>query len=197
MLPWEKVVFQRGVVFLECSWEHRRTLSVTSPGTTNKLLPACAARVPQPLLACLAFNSINLSWNLCLAHFPPAFLLFVPQFLCLKNIRTFLKVCHDKFGLRNSDLFDPFDLFDVRDFGKVRAAAGKGWSDGAAPGLGENAKVLCFFEQPLRNGHQLPVLVVYLGFCSSSEYLGVVLVIWGLVLALLKGHQAFKLSALD
>uniref|UniRef100_A0A673H358 Guanine nucleotide exchange factor VAV2-like n=1 Tax=Sinocyclocheilus rhinocerous TaxID=307959 RepID=A0A673H358_9TELE len=42
------------------------------------------------------------------------------QFLCLKNIRTFLKVCHDKFGLRNSELFDPFDLFDVRDFGKVR-----------------------------------------------------------------------------
>ncbi|EGW10418.1 Guanine nucleotide exchange factor VAV2 [Cricetulus griseus] len=39
-------------------------------------------------------------------------------FLCLKNIRTFLKVCHDKFGLRNSELFDPFDLFDVRDFGK-------------------------------------------------------------------------------
>ncbi|KAG7454189.1 guanine nucleotide exchange factor VAV2-like, partial [Solea senegalensis] len=41
------------------------------------------------------------------------------NFLCLKNIRTFLKVCHDKFGLRNSELFDPFDLFDVRDFGKV------------------------------------------------------------------------------
>lgn len=37
----------------------------------------------------------------------------------MKNIRTFLKVCHDKFGLRNSELFDPFDLFDVRDFGKV------------------------------------------------------------------------------
>uniref|UniRef100_A0A8C6JL37 Uncharacterized protein n=1 Tax=Melopsittacus undulatus TaxID=13146 RepID=A0A8C6JL37_MELUD len=46
------------------------------------------------------------------------------QFLCLKNIRTFLKVCHDKFGLRNSDLFDPFDLFDVRDFGKVRVTPG-------------------------------------------------------------------------
>ncbi|XP_061117093.1 guanine nucleotide exchange factor VAV2-like isoform X1 [Conger conger] len=41
------------------------------------------------------------------------------QFLCLKNIRTFLKVCHDKLGLRNSELFDPFDLFDVRDFGKI------------------------------------------------------------------------------
>uniref|UniRef100_A0A7N9B1Z8 Vav guanine nucleotide exchange factor 2 n=1 Tax=Mastacembelus armatus TaxID=205130 RepID=A0A7N9B1Z8_9TELE len=41
------------------------------------------------------------------------------QFLCLKNIRTFLKVCHDKFGLRNSELFEPFDLFDVRDFGKL------------------------------------------------------------------------------
>ena len=47
------------------------------------------------------------------------FLLSLVQFLCLKNIRTFLKVCHDKFGLRNSELFDPFDLFDVRDFGKV------------------------------------------------------------------------------
>lgn len=44
------------------------------------------------------------------------------QFLCLKNIRTFLKVCHDKFGLRTADLFDPFDLFDVRDFGKVISA---------------------------------------------------------------------------
>uniref|UniRef100_A0A7N8XQY9 Vav guanine nucleotide exchange factor 2 n=1 Tax=Mastacembelus armatus TaxID=205130 RepID=A0A7N8XQY9_9TELE len=44
------------------------------------------------------------------------------QFLCLKNIRTFLKVCHDKFGLRNSELFEPFDLFDVRDFGKVISA---------------------------------------------------------------------------
>ncbi|XP_053551682.1 guanine nucleotide exchange factor VAV2 [Bombina bombina] len=47
------------------------------------------------------------------------------QFLCLKNIRTFLKVCHDKFGLRNSDLFDPYDLFDVRDFGKVISALSK------------------------------------------------------------------------
>uniref|UniRef100_A0A8C6JNG7 Uncharacterized protein n=1 Tax=Melopsittacus undulatus TaxID=13146 RepID=A0A8C6JNG7_MELUD len=46
-------------------------------------------------------------------------------FLCLKNIRTFLKVCHDKFGLRNSDLFDPFDLFDVRDFGKVISAVSR------------------------------------------------------------------------
>uniref|UniRef100_A0A4W3J0K8 Vav guanine nucleotide exchange factor 2 n=1 Tax=Callorhinchus milii TaxID=7868 RepID=A0A4W3J0K8_CALMI len=47
------------------------------------------------------------------------------SFLCLKNIRTFLKVCHDKFGLRNSELFDPFDLFDVRDFGKVISAVSR------------------------------------------------------------------------
>ncbi|XP_058015434.1 guanine nucleotide exchange factor VAV2 isoform X3 [Ahaetulla prasina] len=47
------------------------------------------------------------------------------QFLCLKNIRTFLRVCHDKFGLRNSELFDPFDLFDVRDFGKVISAVSR------------------------------------------------------------------------
>ncbi|XP_061587730.1 guanine nucleotide exchange factor VAV3-like isoform X2 [Cololabis saira] len=41
------------------------------------------------------------------------------QFLCLKNIRTFLNCCCDVFGIKKSDLFDAFDLFDVRDFGKV------------------------------------------------------------------------------
>ncbi|XP_034039572.1 guanine nucleotide exchange factor VAV3-like isoform X2 [Thalassophryne amazonica] len=41
------------------------------------------------------------------------------QFLCLKNIRTFLSSCCDVFGMKKSDLFDAFDLFDVRDFGKV------------------------------------------------------------------------------
>ncbi|XP_076839590.1 proto-oncogene vav isoform X2 [Brachyhypopomus gauderio] len=41
------------------------------------------------------------------------------QFLCLKNIRTFLVACHERFGVRKSDLFEAFDLFDVRDFGKV------------------------------------------------------------------------------
>ncbi|XP_068778751.1 proto-oncogene vav [Struthio camelus] len=41
------------------------------------------------------------------------------QFLCLKNIRTFLSACADKFGLRKHQLFGAFDLFDVQDFGKV------------------------------------------------------------------------------
>ncbi|XP_042353763.1 guanine nucleotide exchange factor VAV3-like isoform X3 [Plectropomus leopardus] len=41
------------------------------------------------------------------------------QFLCLKNIRTFLTCCNEVFGMKKSDLFDAFDLFDVRDFGKV------------------------------------------------------------------------------
>ncbi|XP_077152087.1 proto-oncogene vav isoform X3 [Ranitomeya variabilis] len=41
------------------------------------------------------------------------------QFLCLKNIRTFLSNCIEKFGMRRADLFEAFDLFDVRDFGKV------------------------------------------------------------------------------
>uniref|UniRef100_A0A8D2LET3 Vav guanine nucleotide exchange factor 1 n=1 Tax=Varanus komodoensis TaxID=61221 RepID=A0A8D2LET3_VARKO len=40
-------------------------------------------------------------------------------FLCLKNIRTFLATCCEKFGLRKSDLFEVFDLFDVKDFAKV------------------------------------------------------------------------------
>ncbi|XP_035987612.1 proto-oncogene vav-like [Fundulus heteroclitus] len=41
------------------------------------------------------------------------------QFLCLKNIRTFLVVCQEKFFLKKNDLFEAFELFDVRDFGKV------------------------------------------------------------------------------
>ncbi|KAI4583949.1 hypothetical protein MJG53_007228 [Ovis ammon polii x Ovis aries] len=41
------------------------------------------------------------------------------QFLCLKNIRTFLSTCYEKFGLKRSELFEAFDLFDVQDFGKV------------------------------------------------------------------------------
>ncbi|XP_025059730.1 proto-oncogene vav isoform X2 [Alligator sinensis] len=41
------------------------------------------------------------------------------QFLCLKNIRTFLSTCGEKFGLRKSELFEAFDLFDVQDFAKV------------------------------------------------------------------------------
>ncbi|XP_071155724.1 proto-oncogene vav-like isoform X8 [Mytilus edulis] len=41
------------------------------------------------------------------------------QFLCLKNIRTFLATCKNAFGLRDQDLFDPPDLFDVKDFRKV------------------------------------------------------------------------------
>ncbi|KAG8555981.1 hypothetical protein GDO81_017888 [Engystomops pustulosus] len=41
------------------------------------------------------------------------------QFLCLKNIRTFLSVCCEAFNMKKSDLFEAFDLFDVRDFAKV------------------------------------------------------------------------------
>ncbi|XP_077188943.1 guanine nucleotide exchange factor VAV3 isoform X2 [Paroedura picta] len=47
------------------------------------------------------------------------------QFLCLKNIRTFLTACHETFGMKKSELFEAFDLFDVRDFGKVIEALSK------------------------------------------------------------------------
>ncbi|XP_062847171.1 guanine nucleotide exchange factor VAV3 isoform X1 [Trichomycterus rosablanca] len=47
------------------------------------------------------------------------------QFLCLKNIRTFLCACAEVFGMKKSELFEAFDLFDVRDFGKVIDALSK------------------------------------------------------------------------
>ncbi|KAF4789607.1 Guanine nucleotide exchange factor VAV3 [Turdus rufiventris] len=43
----------------------------------------------------------------------------IQGFLCLKNIRTFLSACCEIFGMKKSELFEAFDLFDVRDFGKV------------------------------------------------------------------------------
>lgn len=52
-------------------------------------------------------------------------------------------MCHDKFGLRNSDLFDPFDLFDVRDFGKVRITPELLGSDGPGAGGGGGSLDLC------------------------------------------------------
>uniref|UniRef100_A0A8C9V0S0 Vav 3 guanine nucleotide exchange factor b n=1 Tax=Scleropages formosus TaxID=113540 RepID=A0A8C9V0S0_SCLFO len=39
-------------------------------------------------------------------------------FLCLKNIRTFLSACCEIFAMKKSELFEAFDLFDVRDFAK-------------------------------------------------------------------------------
>ncbi|GFN82805.1 transposase [Plakobranchus ocellatus] len=41
------------------------------------------------------------------------------QFLCMKNIRTFLQTCSSTFGIKQVDLFTPNDLFDVKDFKKV------------------------------------------------------------------------------
>ncbi|XP_064650133.1 guanine nucleotide exchange factor VAV3-like isoform X3 [Lineus longissimus] len=41
------------------------------------------------------------------------------QFLCLKNIRAFLQTCKSKFGLKEGELFDSYELFDMRNFGKV------------------------------------------------------------------------------
>lgn len=55
---------------------------------------------------------------------------FPPQFLCLKNIRTFLLACNEIFGMRKGELFESFDLFDVRDFGKVRRRrCGRGFGE--------------------------------------------------------------------
>lgn len=47
------------------------------------------------------------------------------QFLCLKNIRTFLQTCQNVFGLSTADLFDPLDLFEVKDFRKVLTTLSK------------------------------------------------------------------------
>ncbi|CAG7815257.1 unnamed protein product [Allacma fusca] len=47
------------------------------------------------------------------------------QFLCLRNIRTFLQVCKNVFELKDTDLFQPSMLFDLSDFGKVLCTLSK------------------------------------------------------------------------
>ncbi|KAK3920258.1 Protein vav [Frankliniella fusca] len=41
------------------------------------------------------------------------------QFLCLRNIKAFLQVCHDHFGIKKTELFEPLHLFDLSDFFRV------------------------------------------------------------------------------
>ncbi|KAE8751318.1 hypothetical protein FOCC_FOCC001889 [Frankliniella occidentalis] len=41
------------------------------------------------------------------------------QFLCLRNIKAFLQVCHDYFGIKKTELFEPLHLFDLSDFFRV------------------------------------------------------------------------------
>ncbi|VDM96189.1 unnamed protein product [Thelazia callipaeda] len=41
------------------------------------------------------------------------------QFLCCKNICEFLKACKNTFEMKPDDLFDPWDLYRLDDFGKV------------------------------------------------------------------------------
>ncbi|XP_037113084.1 proto-oncogene vav-like isoform X2 [Syngnathus acus] len=67
------------------------------------------------LLCQLLNNLLPLAINLREINLRPQ----MSQFLCLKNIRTFLGVCQNKFQLKKSELFEAFDLFDVRDFAKV------------------------------------------------------------------------------
>uniref|UniRef100_A0A8C6T2L2 Vav guanine nucleotide exchange factor 3 n=1 Tax=Neogobius melanostomus TaxID=47308 RepID=A0A8C6T2L2_9GOBI len=73
-----------------------------------KVLPA-NHRVTWESAQCINLKEINLRPQMS-------------QFLCLKNIRTFLATCSDTFGMKKSELFEAFDLFDVRNFGKVGTA---------------------------------------------------------------------------
>ncbi|KAG1675829.1 Protein vav [Nymphon striatum] len=41
------------------------------------------------------------------------------QFLCLKNIRTFLQACQNVFDIHTTDLFEPYMLFDYTNFVQV------------------------------------------------------------------------------
>ena len=41
------------------------------------------------------------------------------QFLCLKNIRTFLSTCTSVFDLKETDLFQASMLYDYTDFARV------------------------------------------------------------------------------
>lgn len=64
-------------------------------------------------------NNLSRFFLFCSTNVIFVFMFACVQFLCLKNIRTFLGVCQERFQLKKSELFEAFDLFDVRDFAKV------------------------------------------------------------------------------
>ncbi|XP_052737193.1 protein vav isoform X2 [Bicyclus anynana] len=47
------------------------------------------------------------------------------QFLCLRNIKVFLRACHEVFELRETDLFDASMLFDLSNFHRVLCTLAK------------------------------------------------------------------------
>ncbi|GBP08262.1 Protein vav [Eumeta japonica] len=47
------------------------------------------------------------------------------QFLCMRNIKMFLRTCHERFELRETDLFDPSMLFDLSNFHRVLCTLAK------------------------------------------------------------------------
>ncbi|XP_004928811.1 protein vav isoform X2 [Bombyx mandarina] len=47
------------------------------------------------------------------------------QFLCLRNIKVFLRTCHEVFELRETDLFDPSMLFELSNFHRVLCTLAK------------------------------------------------------------------------
>ncbi|CAK1599337.1 unnamed protein product [Parnassius mnemosyne] len=47
------------------------------------------------------------------------------QFLCMRNIKVFLRTCHEDFELRETDLFDPSMLFDLSNFHRVLCTLAK------------------------------------------------------------------------
>uniref|UniRef100_A0A671U844 Osteoclast-stimulating factor 1 n=1 Tax=Sparus aurata TaxID=8175 RepID=A0A671U844_SPAAU len=72
-------------------------------------------------------------------------------FLCLKNIRTFLGVCQAKFLLKKNELFEAFDLFDVRDFGKIYS----GLSDQIDDTVDEDDDLYDFVEDEENEGDEI------------------------------------------
>lgn len=71
----------------------------------------------KPQMAQVLLNIADIPF---LEHLNYSIFFFVcSQFLCLRNIKTFLQACKDVYGLQDVDLFDPSMLFDLTDFYSV------------------------------------------------------------------------------
>ena len=47
------------------------------------------------------------------------------QYLCKKNIKLYIETCRLLFNMKDPDLFQPQDLFEMEDFAKVKIAKKK------------------------------------------------------------------------
>jgi len=97
---------------------HTLRMPAKTPLAGDKIDAPAACAIPfRPYCGCVATRTRNVSeYMLVLAL---CLVLLCVQFLCRKNVKSFLQACKTVFDLKDRDLFEHSDLVEIAEFGKV------------------------------------------------------------------------------